>query len=107
MWSVKYVPKPGSARTDSRSASVAGFAERETVNSSEPLVMSRLYLRLRLGFSREPWRLARFHRDERRPDDLAFDGPAAQVDSDLPSVVDSRVGVDQRQPDADLQRRGE
>src|ERR1700758_4758577 len=105
MWSVKYLPKPGLARIDSRCASVAGLAARLTVNSREPLVMGPIVYPLCEGIfaTRTPWRLTRFHGDEWRAHHFAFDGAAADVDGDVPAVVDSRVGVEQCQPDADLQ----
>src|SRR4051812_6919945 len=107
MWSVKYLPKPGSARIASRSLSVAGLAARETVNSGESLVMGPILYPRANGFLPSERALTRFHGDERRAHDLAFGGAAAHVDGDLLTVIDSRVGVDQRQSDADLQCRRE
>src|SRR6516164_11607050 len=107
MWSVKCLPNPGSARIDSRSASVAGLDARITVNSREPLVMGPIVYPREDGFfcRVNRWRLPRFHGDERGAHHFAFDGAAADVDGDLLAVVDPRGGVDQCQPDADLQCR--
>src|ERR1700742_3062370 len=108
MWSVKYLPNPGSRKIDSRSASVAGVDERETVNSSEPVVMAPIVSgRANAFLPRAAGRLAGFQFDERRAHHFALGSAAADVDGDVLAILDSGIGVDQRQRDADLQRRRE
>src|ERR1700742_1439153 len=105
MWSVKYLPNPGSRKIDSRSASVAGFAARETMNSSEPVVMAPIVSGRAKGFLRSAGtRLPGFQIDEGRTHDFDRGGPPPDVDRVSLAVLDSRVGVDQRQRDAGLQR---
>src|SRR5277367_6431149 len=77
-----------------RASSLAGFAVRDTVNSRTSLVIRRLYSRA----------LSSFWIDERWAHDFAFDAAAADVDSDVLAVLDTRVHIDQRQRDTDFQR---
>src|SRR3984957_10475945 len=95
MWSVWYFPKPGSARIACRASSLAGFAVGDTVNSRTSLVIRRLYNRA----------LSSFWIDERWAYHFAFDTAAADVDSDVLAILDTRVDIDQRQRDTDFQRR--
>src|SRR6202044_165145 len=95
MWSVWYFPKPGSATIAWRASSLAGFAVGDTVNSRTSLVIRRLYNRA----------LSSFWIDERWANHFAFDAAAADVDSDVLAILDTRVDIDQRQRDTDFQRR--
>src|SRR6478752_2483059 len=96
MWSVWNCPNGGSLRIDARTSSLTGFALRSTVNSRGPSVMQRLYIRSLPGFCL----------DERRFDNLTFEGAAADVDRDPLAVGDGvDVGVDQCQRNADFQSR--
>src|SRR5690242_2395618 len=103
MWSVWYLPKPGLARIESRTASVAGFALAETVNSRWPLVMQRLYRPVASAFLRGSGSSAGVRGDERWIDHFAFDGTATHVHTHPLPVGDVGGGVDERQRDTDFQ----
>src|SRR6185312_13965256 len=95
MWSVWNLPNGGSLRIDARTSSLTGFALRSTANSRGPSVMQRLYIRSLPGFCL----------DERRFDNLTFEGAAANVHRDRLAVGNILVNIDQRQRDADFQSR--